>query len=76
MKVTVIFGGPGTGKTTWLAHKYAELLEKYSPKEIVFLSYSRFQTRHGARKIKGITKIPRKELECYTLHSFAKNSYK
>lgn len=76
MKVTVIFGSAGTGKTTWLAHKYAELLEKYSPKEIVFLSYSRFQTRHGARKIKGITKIPRKELECYTLHSFAKNSYK
>lgn len=76
MKVTVIFGSAGTGKTTYLAHKYAELLEKYSPKEIVFLSYSKFQTRHGARKIKGITKIPRKELECYTLHSFAKNSYK
>ena len=72
MKVTVIFGGPGTGKTTYLAHKYAELLEKYSPKEIVFLSYSDSKQGHGARKIKGITKIPRKELECYTLHSFAK----
>ncbi len=76
MLITIIFGSAGTGKTTWLAHKYAELLEKYSPKEIVFLSYTKFQTRHGARKIKGVTHLNLKQLECHTLHSFAKNSCK
>lgn len=74
MKVTVIFGSAGTGKTTFLAHKYAELLQKYSHKEIVFLSFSRFQTRHGARKIKGVTHLNLKQLECYTLHSYSKNA--
>lgn len=74
MRVTVVYGSAGSGKTTWLAHKYAELLEKYSPKEIVFLSYTKFQTRHGARKIRAISHVPLKELECHTLHSFSKHS--
>lgn len=72
MKRVVVFGSAGSGKTTWLAHKYAELLVKFSHKEIVYLSYTRFQTRHGARKIGAISHIPVKELECHTLHSYSK----
>lgn len=66
----------GAGKSTWLSKKYEELLTKYNPKDIVALSYSRFQTRHLARKIKGVTHLNLKQLECHTLHSFAKNSCK
>ena len=72
MKRVIIYGSAGCGKTTWLARKYAELLDRYEPNEIVFLSYTKFQTRHGARKIRAISKVPLKQLECHTLHSYSK----
>ena len=75
MKRVLVYGSAGSGKTTYLAHKYAELLEKgYKPNEIVYISYTKFQTRHGARKIKAITKVNRKQLEAHTLHSFSKRA--
>lgn len=77
MKITVVFGGPGTGKTSWLAKKYVELLETYKQNEIVFLSYTRRQVTHGRRKVGGMAHIPTKNLDNFqTVHSMSKKSYK
>lgn len=76
MKITVIFGGPGAGKTTWLANKYSELLQTYKPKDIVFLSYTKRQVTHGKRKVKGKTHLPMKNLTSFqTVHALSKQSY-
>lgn len=76
MKITVIFGGPGCGKTTWLANKYSELLQKYKPSDIVFLSYTKRQVTHGKRKVKSKVRIPMKNLTSFqTIHAMSKKSY-
>jgi superfamily I DNA/RNA helicase len=77
MKITVIFGVPGSGKTTWLANKYAELLNTYEPSDIVFLSYTKRQVTHGKRKVKGKTHINMSKLTSFqTVHALSKKSYK
>ena len=76
MKITVIFGVPGSGKTTWLANKYAELLNTYEPSDIVFLSYTKRQVTHGKRKVKGKTHINMSKLTSFqTVHALSKKSY-
>lgn len=77
MKITVVYGGPGCGKTSWLANKYSELLNTYKPSEIVFLSYTKRQVTHGKRKVKGKTHLPMKNLTSFqTVHAMSKKSYK
>ena len=77
MKITVVFGGAGTGKTSWLANKYAELLDTYEPEDIVFLSYTKRQVTHGKRKVKGKTHINMSKLTSFqTVHALSKKSYK
>ena len=77
MKITVIFGGPGVGKSSWLANKYKELLTVYKPKDIVFVSYTRKQTSNGLKKVKKVTKKRYVQLKdsFRTVHSMSRQSY-
>lgn len=78
MKVTAIFGGPGTGKTTALADLYAKAVEKYGADKVAFVSYTRRQVNRGKsaahKKVKVKGKKNEKEL-FKTLHSLSKTSY-
>ena len=43
----MIFGSPGTGKTTYLINLLRELLEVYSPQEIAFVSFTKKGSYEG-----------------------------
>ena len=77
MQITVVFGGPGTGKTSWLANKYKELIKKYKLSEVVFISYTRKQVGNGQSKIKKLTNKKSKDIKSNfrTVHSLSKQSY-
>jgi len=54
---TVIFGNPGSGKTTALAAMFKEELANYSADEMVFLSYTKAAARETLSKIEGLGDI-------------------
>lgn len=63
---THLIGPPGTGKTTWLQAQVRNGLKKYSPSEILVMSF----TRAAAANVAGRgTPLPRKNIS--TIHSFA-----
>ena len=75
MFITLILGTAGTGKSRMVAKKYAELLEQgYTSKDIIVISYSKYQVRNTAKKIKAYTKINLKQIDAHTLHSYSKHA--
>lgn len=45
--IKITYGPPGTGKTTYLLNLLEELLKKYSPQEIAYVSYTRKGSYEG-----------------------------
>lgn len=52
MKTTIVFGPPGTGKTTYLLQQLEHALNSYSPHEIAFVSFTRASVREGIQRAK------------------------
>lgn len=72
MKIKMIFGPPGTGKTTYLLNTLEKLLKTYSAEEIAFVSFTKKGTYEG--KERAIKKFGFKENQTpyfRTLHSIA-----
>lgn len=72
MKKTIVFGPPGTGKTTYLLSLLEEALHYMSPSEIAFVSFTRKGAYEGITRAKEKFNYPEKEF-CYfrTIHSLA-----
>lgn len=72
MKINMIFGPPGTGKTTYLLNKLEDLLKVYAPEEIAFVSFTKKGAYEG--KERAIKKFGFNEKQTpyfRTLHSIA-----
>jgi len=70
--VNIIYGAPGTGKTTYLMNLLEKLLEEYAPEEIAFVSYTRKGTYEGLNRAMDIFNIKKDRLPYFkTLHSIA-----
>ena len=61
-----VFGPPGTGKTYYLTKQVDRALGKYTPSELVIVSF----TRAAAHEIASRTSAPGMEKQVGTLHSF------
>jgi len=74
-KVTMIYGGPGTGKTHALLEELAIRLEKVSAKDIAYVSFTRQGTYQGVDLAKDQFDLTENDC-CYfkTLHSLAYHS--
>jgi DNA helicase-2/ATP-dependent DNA helicase PcrA len=77
MKVNMIFGSPGTGKTTRLLQILEELLKEYSPNEIAYVSYTREGAYQGKNRAKEKFNFKDADFPYFaTLHSIAFKSLK
>lgn len=76
MKVTAIFGGPGTGKTTKLAELFCEAIKKYGVDQVAFVSYTKSQVGRDKTAARKMAKVKAKKLKKFkTLHSLSKQVY-
>ena len=76
MKVTAIFGGPGTGKTTKLAELFCEAIKKYGVDQVAFVSYTKSQVGRDRTAARKMAKVKAKKLKKFkTLHSLSKQVY-
>ena len=74
-KITMIYGGPGTGKTHALLEELAKRLERIPAKEIAYVSYTRQGTYQGVDLAKDQYDLTEAECEYFkTLHSLAFHS--
>jgi len=72
MKTNIIFGSPGTGKTTRLLEILDGLLKDYSPNEIAYVSYTKEGALQGKRRAMHRFSHKSKDLPYFaTLHSLA-----
>ena len=72
MKVKMIFGPPGTGKTTRLLGVLEELLTRYKPEEIAFVSFTNEGVNQGTERAKEKFKLKTADMPFFrTLHSLA-----
>lgn len=70
MERRVIFGPPGTGKTTTLLSLMAEELKTVAPDQIAFVSFTRKGTYEGVARAQKEFNFKEKELKYYkTLHA-------
>lgn len=70
MKRRVIFGPPGTGKTTYLMDLLDSALEQYKPENIAFVSYTKRGTYEGADKAKVKFGLSKSDMRYFkTIHS-------
>lgn len=72
MDINIIYGAPGTGKTTTLLGILEKLLTKYKPSEIAYVSFSKEAVEQGKKR--SIEKFNLKKedfLYFATLHSMA-----
>lgn len=68
----MVFGPPGTGKTTYLLRKLEELLKTYAPEEIAFVSFTKKGAYEGKeRAIKKFGFAENQTPYFRTLHSIA-----
>lgn len=76
MKVTAIFGGPGTGKTTKLAELFCDAIKKYGVDQVAFVSYTKSQVGRDRTAARKMAKVKAKKLKKFkTLHSLSKQVY-
>jgi len=72
LKVDLIFGPPGTGKTTALMNRLDELLKTYRPNEIAFVTFTKEGAMQGVRRACERFGYKQKEFPYFrTLHSLA-----
>jgi DNA helicase-2/ATP-dependent DNA helicase PcrA len=72
LKVDIVLGPPGTGKTTALMDELEKLLETYSPSEIAFVTFTKEGALQGVRRACERFKFTQKEFPYFrTLHSLA-----
>jgi superfamily I DNA/RNA helicase len=70
--LSTIFGAPGTGKTTYLLNLLGELLKKYAPNEIAFVSFTRKGSYEGRDRAMKQFGFKEKDFPYFrTLHSIA-----
>lgn len=50
MRINMVFGSPGTGKTTYLLTILEKLLKKYAPEEIAFVSFTKKGAYEGKER--------------------------
>jgi superfamily I DNA/RNA helicase len=75
MDIEIIFGPPGTGKTTKLQDILAKELEEYEPEEIAYVSFTREGSYQGLDRAIERFGFSQKRLPWFrTLHSIAFNS--
>jgi DNA helicase II / ATP-dependent DNA helicase PcrA len=71
--VTLVLGGPGTGKTTvasWVAREAIEIGEVGPSQRVLFLTFSRTATRRVDTRATQIVGTGRDQLEMMTFHAF------
>lgn len=72
MKVEVVFGAPGCGKTTTLMDRLDILLKTYRPEEIAFVTFTKEGALQGIRRACERFKYVQREFPYFrTLHSLA-----
>ncbi len=72
METHVIFGAPGTGKTTRLMQIIEELLHTYDPSEIAFVSFTKTGVQQGIDRASKLFNIPKTHFPYFsTIHSMA-----
>lgn len=70
MQKQIIFGPPGTGKTTFLMDILEKEFEEYHPNEIAFVSFTKKGTYEGASRARKKFKLKQEEIRNFrTLHS-------
>jgi len=88
--IEMIFGAPGTGKTTFLMDLLEDLLKKYNPNEIAFVSFTKKGSYEGRDRaiqrfnfskedfpyFKTLHAIAFKELSCSRYDMISKRHYK
>lgn len=74
-RIKMIFGAPGTGKTTRLLEIFEELLQKYSAKDIACVSYTRAGANQFKSRAKKLFKLTVEDCKYIaTLHSIGYRS--
>lgn len=72
MSINITYGPPGTGKTTYLLNLLEELLKKYRPDEIAYVSYTKKGSYEGRdRAVERFNYRPEDLPYFRTLHSIA-----
>ena len=72
MKIDLVFGPPGTGKTTELMNRLEKLLETYAPNEIAFVTFTKEGAMQGVRRACERFNYTQKDFPYFrTLHSLA-----
>lgn len=76
MRVVAIFGGPGTGKTTYLSKVFADCVRQYGAENVAFVSYTKSQVWRDKSMAKKAAKIKYKQMKRFkTLHSISRENY-
>jgi DNA helicase II / ATP-dependent DNA helicase PcrA len=72
MKVDLVFGPPGCGKTTTLMNRLEELLVTYAPEEIAFVTFTKEGALQGVRRACERFNFKQRQFPYFrTLHSLA-----